>query len=403
MSEAFHEDAAAEIQSYEALARDIIRTLPESEWPPWVFTWIRRWTGQDLKPVKWPEDQPGDMTFPQEWLGKWRRLAAGEGLPANYTDDDPYDVEGKQPLYDRLQTNWWELPEDQQRQAIVNAFRSTIISPQLELKWNAIVYQLLMDIPADESDPDVFEQALRSLKRKWDNPGQIGFDTPADDVMDPSQVIPGSRLNPPFWQNVRRLAALGPYAEELRQAAIEDLTLDGSGRTFRQRVLDMQIPGLGPKVASFAWLILQPTTSELATLDLWMMRHLDQRYESPRDAREYLELEQQLQAERDQVYGDQVPLGQYQWAVWDKLRTPGVHQDHSPFRVIDPPNYMEVDWSGPSAIDRAQEKRRMTPYHSIPGQLNLLGKWKRLPSWSLDPRLHRRNPLQRNRNADKSI
>lgn len=383
----FAEDAANELEAYEEMARDIIRTLPEEEWPAWVFTWIRRWTGQDLKPIKLPNPAPPGFTFPEDWtakVGKWQRYAAGEGVPANYTPEDPYDHAGKQPLYDKLQTNWWELDEDAQRQAVVNAFRSTIISPQLELKWNAIVYQLLSQIPADESDPDVFEQFIRDYKRRWDNPGQVGFDTPAENVLDPSQVLP-EKMNPPFWGNLRRLAQLGPYAEELRQAALEDLMQGGSGHVFRQRVLDMQIPGIGPKVTSFAWLILQPTTSELATLDLWMMRHLQKPYESPRNDNEYLQLEQQLQEERDSLYGQGVPLGQYQWAVWDKLRTPGVHQDHSPFRVIDPPHYMDVEWSGPRAIDRAQETRRKAP-EPIPGQLNLMGKW------ILDPRLRRHNP-----------
>lgn len=390
-TESFHEDAAQELAAYEEMARDIIRTLPEEEWPAWVYNWIRRWTGQDVKPIKLPNPAPPGTTFPEEWLaraGKWQRYAAGEGVPANYRPEDPYDWEGKQPLYDKLQTNWWELPEDQQRQAVVNAFRSTIISPQLELKWNAIVYQLLTQIPADEDDPAVFEEFIRDYKRRWDNPGQVGFDTPAENVMNQSEVLP-EKMNPPFWGNLRRLAQLGPYAEELRQAALEDLMEGGTGHVFRQRVLDMKIPGIGPKVTSFAWLILQPSTSELATLDLWMMRHLQKPYESPRNDQEYLQLEQQLQEERDSLYGQQVPLGQYQWAVWDKLRTPGVHQDHSPFRVIDPPHYMDVEWSGPRAIDRAQERKRQAP-EPIPGQLNLMAG-HRVGKWTLDPRLHRRS------------
>lgn len=300
---------------------------------------------------------------------------AGIGLPATYTDDDPLDWRGKQPLYNDLQTDWYELDENGQRQAIANAFRSTMISPQLELKWNAVAYQALMNVPAEEADPQVYEDYLRDWKRRWDNPGQGDLMNPDWQGFGTEEILPGSKMNPPFWKNVRGLSVLSPYIEDIRKAALEDVQTGGKGFLFREAA--MRVPGIGPKIASFAWLILQPTTSELAAIDLWMMRHLGQKGESPNDD-QYFTLEDQLRKERDELYPG-VPLGQYQWAVWDKLRTPGFHQDHTPFRVVDPPSYLNVDWSGPSAIDRAQEKRRET-VPPPPGQELLFAKLR--PSWT---------------------
>jgi hypothetical protein len=303
----------------------------------------------------------------------WKLVAA---LPAQYTDDDPYDLSGKMPLFNKLQSDWYKGSPEEQRQAIANAFRSTMISPQLELKWNAVAYQALMDVPAEESDPQVYEDYLRDWKRRFDNPGQMDLLNPEWEGFGQEEVLPGDRMNPPFWKNVRGLSVLAPYIEEVRQAALEDLAQGGKGFHFREAA--MRIPGIGPKVASFAWLILQPTTSELAALDLWMMRHLGESKESPNDS-QYFTLEDRLRKERDAIYPG-VPLGQYQWAVWDKLRTPGVHQDHSPFKVKDPPSYAEVDWSGPRAIDRAKEKR-FAPIEVNPLQMGFMAKWRATTGW----------------------
>lgn len=299
---------------------------------------------------------------------EFNRVAA---IPAQYTPEDPYDLAGKQPLFESLQTDWYNRPPEQQAQAIANAFRSTMISPQLELKWNAVAYQALMDVPASESNPQAYEDYLRNWKRRYDNPGQTNLLDPESEGFNPEEVLPGSRMNPPFWKNVRGLSVLAPYIEELREAALEDVATGGKGFHFRD--VAMRIPGIGPKIASFAWLILMPSTSELAAIDLWMMRHLGEKGESPNDS-QYFVLEDRLRKERDELYPG-VPLGQFQWAVWDSLRTPGEHQDHSPFRVIDPPNFRDVEWSGPGAVDRAQQQR-FKPKPVNPLQMNLMSNTK---------------------------
>jgi hypothetical protein len=65
-----------------------------------------------------------------------------------------------------MNTEWWKLSPEEQRQTIINAFRATMLSPRMNLKSNAILYQLIMDIPADESNPDVFESRVREIKKK---------------------------------------------------------------------------------------------------------------------------------------------------------------------------------------------------------------------------------------------
>jgi hypothetical protein len=293
-----------------------------------------------------------------EYLSSWKYAVAG--IPANYTEQDPLDLQGKQPVFDNMQVDWWKLPPVQQRQAIVNAFRATMLSPRLNLKNNAIMYQEFMSIPADESDPDVFENHARDLKERWDRQGQ-------GDLMNEVQpigwekVVPG-KLIPGFWGNIRRLAALGPYADDLRQAALDDLNeTGGKGTLFRNEVLKLGIPGVGPKVASFAWLALNPKGSDLATIDVWMMRHLNQEAESPNTPSHYFQLEDQLRDEKDAMYGPNTPLGQYQWGVWDKIRTPGFHQDHSPLKVHDPTPYTDVAWTQQYRAPRPQQLPEQAP------------------------------------------
>jgi hypothetical protein len=135
----------------------------------------------------------------------------------------------------------------------------------------------------------------------------MGLGQDPTDVYALDEILPG-KFMPGFWGNLRRLANLGPYANEIWQAADEDMKNGGTGKLFRQRILELQLPGVGPKVASFAWLALAPMTSELATVDVHMMKHLDKDYDSPKSDNEYFELEQQLQQERDQMYGPETPL-----------------------------------------------------------------------------------------------
>jgi hypothetical protein len=323
--------------------------------------------------ILYSDEQETNFDEINEWAKNWRphlhtvlqnKEAAGVGVPAQYTDVDPLDLQGKQPLFEAMNTSWWELPHEQQKQVIVNAFRATMLSPRMNLKSNAILYQNIMHIPADEADPNVFENHVRELKKRWDAQGQMGLEGQPEDVMALDELLPGKFL-PGFWGNLRRLANLGPYAEELTALALRDMEAGGTGEIFRDGVLKLAIPGVGPKVASFAWLALAPLTSELATIDVHMMRYMGEGDDSPKSDADYFALEQRLKEERDQYYPDR-PLTQYQWGVWDKQRTPGFHQDHTPLRAYEPVDYREIKWEPPVRPPRP----RMAPVAPA-GQMTL--------------------------------
>jgi len=450
LSDGFHEDAIRTLEEYEALARDIIRTLPPEEWPQWVKNYVHREVFGPMKPVDmtpYPHrdalDEAGDLTLPESWgsekpngadlafrpgdrvrlpdgsfgtvmqnyeneqnedgtITQWMqikrddgkivqapdgalrfeqgldstmmpdtlpwgeaeqnyyRTAAGVGIPANYTDEDPLDLQGKQPVFQSMDTQWWTLPPEQGKQAVINAFRATMLSPRMNLKGNAVLYQSLMHVDPNESNPDVFENTIRDLKSRWDAQGQTSIG------QDPSSVLPlddilSGKFQPGIWTNIRRLALLGPFADELYKAALTDVfQYGGTGHYFRNAVLSMNIPGVKAKVASFAWLALAPMSSELGTIDVHMMRHLQQPEDAPRNTQHYLQLEDQLRQERDQQYPD-TPLTQYQWGVWDKRRTPGYHQDHSPLRPVDPTPYTDVQWPNPTRAPRPQQPQMTDP------------------------------------------
>ena len=353
----FHEDAAQSLEDYAALARDIMRTLPEEEWPQWVKNQSRLMAIGPEQPVDmtpYPHNDAMDtsqsnLTFPEDW--KFSSLKKTAETPANYSDDDPLDMENTLQLVQDLDSQWWTLPPDQQRQAIANAFRAALTSPRQNLQWNSIVYQDMQELGPEVADPDVFENHIRQKKSEWDQFGQQTLDAVQNNSEDPAHITLAQRQQgmskymPGIWQNVRNAGIVGPYIEPLRQAALKDVAQGGTGQTFRQELMDLNIPGIGPKIAAFVWLLLCPTTSKLATIDIHMMRALGQKDESPANFGDYLKFEQQLDQQRQDMGYHDVPLGAFQWALWDWQRTPGYHQDHTPLRPVDPTPWWEVDWA----------------------------------------------------------
>ena len=271
-------------------------------------------------------------------------------LPATYTDDDPLDIEVVKMMIDDLHTDWYMEDAATQRQAIANAFRVAFTSPRQTLKWNSIVYQDLMNIPPEEANPDIYEQTIRDRKGKWDAFGQQTLDMIGTTSDDPEWIDYGpgmvEKYQPGIWGNVRNCAIVAPYIEDLRQFAVYDIQQGGDGRYWRENVLDLGIPGVGPKITSFAWLLLAPKTSKLATIDIHMMRVLGKKDQSPATYADYLNFEKELDDMRKQMgYGEEVSLGMFQWAMWDKWRTPGYHQTHTALRPLNPVDWRNVDWS----------------------------------------------------------
>lgn len=157
--------------------------------------------------------------------------------------------------------------------------------------------------------------------------------------------------------HLKSIALVGQHADELADAALRDIQeYDGAGWHFRKTVLGMDIKGVGPKVASLAWLFLAPMTSQLATIDTHMMAVLGHDYDKEMNNRDYFKFERELQAGRDAAGYAHVPLGQFQWGLWDNTRTgAGSHQDHSALRVLNPQSYSNVEWGPPVAHARGAQ------------------------------------------------
>lgn len=147
--------------------------------------------------------------------------------------------------------------------------------------------------------------------------------------------------------HLKSIAQISQYSDQILDAALRDVhDHDGAGHHFRSTVLNLGVSGVGPKVCSFAWLLLQPMTSQLATIDTHMMDVLGHNYEKEMNRRDYFKFERELQAGRDASGYSHIPLGAFQWGMWDHKRTgEGTHQDHSAMRVLDPVPHQHIDWN----------------------------------------------------------
>ena len=173
---------------------------------------------------------------------------------------------------------------------------------------------------------------------------QMGFDM---DVPQQQEVQTPGRYGAFMGTHLKAIAQISQHADEILKAALEDVREhDGEGHHFRAAVLQLGVSGVGPKVCSFAWLLLQPMTSQLGTIDTHMMDVLGHNYEKDMNNRDYFKFERELAAGRDASGYGHIPLGAFQWGMWDYKRTgPGSHQDHSAMAVIDPKPHDTIDWA----------------------------------------------------------
>jgi hypothetical protein len=147
--------------------------------------------------------------------------------------------------------------------------------------------------------------------------------------------------------HLKSISQVSQHADDILKAALADVREhDATGHHFRHEVLKLNVPGVGPKVCSFAWLLLQPLRSQLATIDVHMMDVLGHNYEKEMSNRDYFKFERQFRAGLDAAGYGEMPLGAAQWGMWDYKRTgPGTHQDHSAMRVVDPKPHNQIDWA----------------------------------------------------------
>lgn len=193
-----------------------------------------------------------------------------------------------------------------------------------------------VDLPEEEAPP-----STKKPKFKQQNPDQqnlLGEMLPAEAGDD--ELYGGWLI-----QQTKNLAAISRHIDSIYDAAIEDVASGGKGHIFRTAVLHLDLPGVGPKVASFAWLLLMPTTSELATIDTHMIQMLGGKQEDLSN-RDYFKYERMLRSRVDHMGYGMMPLGQAQWSLWDAKRTGvGSHQDHSALRPLNFTQHDQVDWA----------------------------------------------------------
>lgn len=145
--------------------------------------------------------------------------------------------------------------------------------------------------------------------------------------------------------HLKAIAQVSTHADTLLKAALEDMhEHDGSGHHFRAAAMQLGVTGVGPKVASFAWLLLRPTTSQLAIIDKSTMNMLGKNDQTESNTRDSFGRERELQAGRDAAGYGHVPLGAFQWGMLDHQRGEGMHEDRTNLRVLDPTPHDSIDW-----------------------------------------------------------
>jgi hypothetical protein len=181
------------------------------------------------------------------------------------------------------------------------------------------------------------------LDQKYDFGNERLFHDAAMGTPVPGEIGPGV-YGEFLASHLRPIAAASLHANTLLQAAREDVAEHGGkGHHFRAKALNL-LPGVGPKELSYAWMLLQPHTSELAVIDPSLAHALGNQPEDPKD-RDYFKLERQLAAGRDAAGYPHVPLGQFGWGLWDyKNIAPGVHRDQTALHVTDPTPQEHINW-----------------------------------------------------------
>ena len=221
-------------------------------------------------------------------------------------------------------------------------------------------------------EPKVFKQLDKRLKAiVKDDRGPFLY-TSAETSLAPQ------RYGAFIGRHAMAIAKVSRYADVLTEAALEDMRQGGSGHVWRQTVLSLQLPYVGPKIASFAWLLLAPLTSQIATVDSHIAEVLGHDPKKTND-RDYFRMERELQAGRDASGYGHLPLGQFQWAIWDGKRTGwGSHQDHSPLRPWEPVRHHSIEWP-PSVGITNQNKTLFEPPEwwamTEPYRQNEAAKW----------------------------
>jgi hypothetical protein len=302
---------------------------------------------------------PKDPPDPKDYQGK--------PIPAEYSSEDPLGLKNKQAVIDAFDCEpiWrkykLEVPEERAKlhQIFRNAISAAILSANAELGQNAQNFQWLQDIPEEiENNPGAI---LQMHTEKFNAYNQEMLRTRGKDNFQKAKAI--------SLPIAKSLSRMNKDLDKWIQIALDDETgglewREAARIGYSENEGEGGIAGLGPKTASFAWLILAPNTSQVATIDRHIIKFLinspikiPKKYQNEKkypnlqkriqdtllspDDKQYDIYEEQIKILRDQLYPE-TPLGKFQWALWDWYRSFGRHQNHNMLKVIKPEAYNEV-------------------------------------------------------------
>lgn len=281
------------------LLEDTTSLLPESEWPSWIKRYLGLQTELALRGIQ-NDTTPSDLTFPDQWAAKTAEYA----IPNKVYEQAAYDHQC--PMCRGYLRDRGGIYTCSQCPFEYNAAEKS----QVGLK--AAGQQLF---PTDDEWRPIDQSGFASEDAKYG-------------------AFMGTHLD--------AIAEVGQHIDQIREAALRDIAEDsGKGFVFRNAVMNMNLKGVNPKVASFAWLLLAPTSSELGIIDTHIIRGL-RRSENDMTPRDYYKFERMQRAAKDATGYSHMPLGMYHWGLWDAIRNPGEHSDHAPLRVLDP-----LPWDSP--------------------------------------------------------
>jgi len=89
----------------------------------------------------------------------WHRIPDNNGVMV-----DPLNSTGLSNVVNQIQSNWHELDEGSQQQAVANAFRNALLKPGKHERGHAQHYQAINHMPASLDDPSRYWQALTGAR-----------------------------------------------------------------------------------------------------------------------------------------------------------------------------------------------------------------------------------------------
>lgn len=256
-------------------------------------------------------------------------------------------------------------PEEQAFKQWITSVEPTLAPDEVERKAQEELFHMLAeeeqrimqeDAKGQMTSDEIERKAHKAIRKRLKLMTKGNFDDKTDS---PDMLYSAaSQLEGPYYpylaNQVKALAGVGRHADSLLAGAMRDVRNGGKGHDFRKEVLRLNLPNVGPREASHAWLMLQPQSSELAVIDPHVKDLLDHKPDAI-DNRDYFKLERQLAAGRDAAGYNHVPLGMFGWAMSDYKRGGhGHHRDHRSMRPLNPLPYhdqeepiVESKWKAP--------------------------------------------------------